>query len=95
MARVDPFEAAKRKDEDARADAVARVRYTRTQAEADARFEWDHYADRVHALACAVYAGDMANHHSPGISPQTVAELAATAVDAVDAELAKRKGPRP
>lgn len=57
------------------------------QARYDARFAWDHYAERVHAMACAVV--------QHGDEPDEMARRARAYVDAVDCDIERARGVRP
>ena len=63
--------------------------HIRDQARYDARFDYDHFAERVHAMACAVEAS------GANVSADIVALAAIERVDAVEAIIIKRKGKRP
>lgn len=72
-------------------EAAARIREQKTRAQLDARFEWDHYAERVHAAAVAFEAARLRAGYQPSNTPAEACEF----VDSVNAELERRKGPRP
>lgn len=73
----------------------------------DALLGYDHYAERVHLMSCHLaplaIAGELARSFGvrtpPGqpdaLPPDKIATMAADLVDAVDAEVIKRRGKRP
>jgi len=62
--------------------------HIREQARYDARFDYDHNAERVHAMACALAT-------NARIEEVDIAGLAADLVSRVDAVIIQRKGKRP